>query len=128
MSKFLVLYRGGGDDSKLNPKQMDLLTKKWTKYMEKLGKSGALVDGAAVQSSAAVQIVGKAKEVKAKRAGNHASFVGGYCILQGKSIKAIQTLSMTCPHLTMTDGTIEIIPEEGERRVVDTAPEESSAA
>ncbi len=109
MSKFLVLYRGG-DGSKLTPQQNDTLTQKWEQYMEKLGKAGALVDGAAVQSSAAVQIVGKAKTIKEKRAGNHASFVGGYCILQGKSSKGIQRLSKTCPHLTMMDGTIEIIP------------------
>jgi hypothetical protein len=109
MSKFLVLYRGG-DASKLTPKQNDALMKKWGQYMEKLGKAGALVDGAAVRSSAAVQIVGKAKAIKEKRAGSHASFVGGYCILQGKSSKGIQRLSKTCPHLTMMDGTIEIIP------------------
>ena len=109
MSKFLVLYRGG-DGSKLTPQQSDTLTQKWGQYMEKLGKAGALVDGAAVQSSAAVQIVGKAKTIKEKRAGNQASFVGGYCILQGKSSKGIQRLSKTCPHVTMMDGTIEIIP------------------
>ncbi len=109
MSKFLVLYRGG-DGSKLTPTQNNTLMRKWEQYMEKLGKAGALVDGAAVQSSAAVQIVGKAKAIKEKRAGNHASFVGGYCILQGKSSKGIQRLSKTCPHLTLMDGTIEIIP------------------
>ena len=109
MSKFLVLYRGG-DGSKLTPKQNSTLMQKWGQYMEKLGKAGALVDGAAVQSSAAVQIVGKAKTIKEKRAGNHASFVGGYCILQGQSSKGIQRLSKTCPHLTLMDGTIEIIP------------------
>ena len=109
MPKFLVLYRGG-DVSKLTPKQNESLMKKWGQYMEKLGKAGALVDGAAVQSSAATQIVGKAKVIKAKRAGNHASYVGGYCVLQGKSSKAIQRLSTTCPHLTVMDGTIEIIP------------------
>ena len=42
--------------------------------------------------------------------GNHASFVDGYCLLEGKSMKALQRLSKTCPHLTMMDGTIEIIP------------------
>ena len=109
MSKFLVLYRGG-DASKLTPKQNDALMKKWGQYMEKLGKAGALVDGAAVQSSAAVQIVGKAKAIKAKRAGTGTSYVGGYTILQGKSSKGIQRLSKTFPHLTMMDGTIEIIP------------------
>jgi hypothetical protein len=109
MAKFLVLYRGG-DGSKLSPKENDTLMKKWGAYMEKLGKAGALVDGAAVESSAAVQMVGKAKVVKAKRAGNHASYVGGYCILEGKSIRGIQRLSLTCPHLTMMDGTIEILP------------------
>ncbi len=109
MSKFLVLYRGG-DGSKLTPEQNKTLMEKWTQYMEKLGKAGALVDGSEVQSSAAVQIVGKAKAIKEKRAGNHASFVGGYCILEGKSSKGIQRLSKTCPHLTMMDGTIEIIP------------------
>jgi hypothetical protein len=109
MAKFLVLYRGG-DGSKLSPKQNENLMKKWGAYMEKLGKAGALVDGAAVESSAAVQIVGKAKNVKAKRAGNHASYVGGYCILEGKTIKAVQRLSLTCPHLTVMDGTIEIVP------------------
>ena len=109
MSKFLVLYRGG-DGSKLTPKQNESLMTKWGQYMEKLGKAGALVDGAAVQSSAATQIVGKAKVIKAKRAGTLTSFVGGYCILQGKSIKGIQRLSKTCPHLTIMDGTIEIIP------------------
>lgn len=109
MAKFLVLYRGG-DGSKLSPKQNESLMKKWGAYMEKLGKAGALVDGAPVESSAAVQIVGKAKNVKAKRAGNHASYVGGYCILEGKTIKAVQRLSLTCPHLTVMDGTIEIVP------------------
>ena len=34
----------------------------------------------------------------------------GYCLLEGKSMKALQRLSKTCPHLTMMDGTIEIIP------------------
>ena len=109
MSKFLVLYRGG-DGSKLSPEQNDTLMKKWGQYLEKLVKAGALVDGAPVQSSAATQIVGKAKVIKETRAGNHASFVGGYCILRGKSIKGIQRLSKTCPHLTMMDGTIEIVP------------------
>lgn len=109
MAKFLVLYRGG-DVSKLSPKENESLMKKWGAYMEKLVKAGAMVGGAAVQSSAATQIVGKAKAVKAKRAGNHASYVGGYCILEGKSIKGIQRLSMTCPHLTVMDGTIEILP------------------
>jgi hypothetical protein len=109
MSRFLVLYRGG-DASKLSPKQNEALYKKWGQYMEKLGKSGALRDGAAVQSSAATQLVGKAKQIKEKRVGNHVSFVGGYCILEGKSMKTIQRLSKTCPHLTMMDGTIEILP------------------
>ena len=109
MSKFLVLYRGG-DASKLSPAKHKALMAKWGLYMQKLGASGALKDGAPLQSSAATQIVGKAKTVKAKRAGNSASYVGGYCVLEGKNIKAIQTLSMTCPHLTLMDGTIEIIP------------------
>ena len=109
MSRFLVLYRGG-DASKLSPKENEALTKRWGKYMEKLGKSGAMRDGAAVQSSAATRIVGKTKTVKAGRAGNHASFVGGYSILEAKSIRAVQTLSRTCPHLTMMNGTIEIVP------------------
>lgn len=109
MSKFLVLYRGG-DASKLSPKQSDALMKKWGHYMEKLAASGALKEGGPVQSSAATQLVGKAKTVKAKRAGNLTSFVGGYSILEGKNIKAIQTLSKTCPHLTLMDGTIEILP------------------
>ena len=109
MSRFLVLYRGG-DASKLSPKQHESLNKKWTHYLEKLGKSGALQDGAAVQSSAATQLIGKTKKLKEKRAGSHASFVGGYCILEGKSMRAIQTLSKTCPHLTVMDGTIEILP------------------
>ena len=109
MSRFLVLYRGG-DASKLSPKENETLFKKWGLYMEKLVKSGALKDGGPVQSSAATQLVGKAREIKEKRAGNRASFVGGYCILEGKSMKAIQRLSRTCPHLTMMDGTIEIIP------------------
>ncbi len=109
MAKFLVLYRGG-DGSKLSPKENDALMKKWGAYMEKLGKAGALVHGAPVQSSAAVQLVGKAKAVKAKRAGNSGSYVAGYCILEGKTIQAIQRLSLTCPHLTVMDGTIEILP------------------
>lgn len=54
--------------------------------------------------------MGKAKTIKAKRAGTATSYVGGYCVLEGKYIKAIQTLSKTCPHLTVMDGTIEIIP------------------
>ena len=49
-----------------------------------------------------------AKAIKEKRAGNRTSFVGGYCILQGKSSKGIQRLSRTCPHLTMMDGTIDV--------------------
>ena len=39
----------------------DALNKMWGQYMEKLGKSGI-----AVQSSAATQIVGKAKAIKVK--------------------------------------------------------------
>ena len=109
MSRFLVLYRGG-DGSKLSPKENETLMKKWGQYMEKLAKSRALKDGAPVQSSAATQLVGKAKAIKEKRAGNGSSFVGGYCVLEGKNMKAIQTLSKTCPHLTMMNGTIEIIP------------------
>ncbi len=109
MAKFLVLYRGG-DPKKLSPKQNEALYKKWGLYMEKLGKAGALVDGAPLQSSAATQLVGKAKEIKEKRAGTASTYVGGYCVLEGKSIKAIQSLSKTCPHLTIMDGTIEILP------------------
>ncbi len=109
MSRFLVLYRGG-DASKLSPKENETLYKKWRQYMERLGKAGALKDGAAVQSSAATQLVGKAKEVRERRAGNSSSFVGGYSILEGKSMKGIQRLSKTCPHLTMMNGTIEIVP------------------
>ena len=70
MSKFLVLYRGG-DGSKLTPKQNETLMRKWGRYMEKLGKAGALVDGAAVQSSAATQIVGKDKSLRL--AGDHSN-------------------------------------------------------
>ena len=109
MPKFLVLYRGG-DASTLSPKQNETLMKKWGQYMEKLAKAGAMKEGGPVRSSAATQIVGKAKAIKAKRAGNLASFVGGYSILEGKNSKAIQTLSKTCPHLTLMDGTIEILP------------------
>jgi hypothetical protein len=109
MPKFLVLYRGG-DASKLSPKQNEALMKKWGQYLEKLAKSGALKEGAPLQSSAATQIVGKAKAVKAKRAGTQTSYVGGYCLLEGKNMKAIQTLSKTCPHLSLMDGTIEILP------------------
>ena len=107
--KFLVLYRGG-DAKGLSPKENDVLFKKWQKYMEKLAKSGALQDGGPVQSSAATQLVGKARSIKEKRAGNAVSFVGGYSILEGKNMKAIQNLSKTCPHLTMMDGTIDIVP------------------
>lgn len=109
MSRFLVLYRGG-DATRLSPAQYKTLMTKWGQYMQKLGRLGALKDGAPVQSSAATQIVGKAKEIKAKRAGNRASYVGGYCVLEGKNMKAIQTLSKTCPHLTVMDATIEIMP------------------
>ena len=79
--KFLVLCRGG-DAKKLSPKENDVLFKKWQKYMEKLAKSGALQDGGPVQSSAATQLVGKARSIKEKRAGNTTSFVGGYSILE----------------------------------------------
>ncbi len=109
MARFLVLYRGG-DASKLTPKQDESLMKKWMKYMDALGKSGALQGGARVQSSAAAQIIGKEKTVKAKRAGNHASYVGGYNILEAKSMKAVQTLSKRCPHLTLENASIEILP------------------
>ena len=60
--KFLVLYRGG-DAKGLSPKENDVLFKKWQKYMEKLAKSGALQDGGPVQSSAATQLVGKARSL-----------------------------------------------------------------
>jgi hypothetical protein len=109
MPRFLVLYRGG-DASTLSPAKYKALMEKWGQYMQKLAASGALKDGAPLQSSAAVQIVGKAKTIKAKRVGNSASYVGGYCVLEGKNIKAIQTLSKTCPHLTVMDATIEILP------------------
>jgi hypothetical protein len=109
MSRFLVLYRGG-DASKLSPAQHKTLMEKWGAYMQTLAVSGALKDDGPLQSSAATQIVGKAKTMKAKRAGNSASYVGGYCVLEGKNIRAIQTLSKACPHLTLMDGTIEIIP------------------
>ena len=109
MSRFLVLYRGG-DAKKLSPKENEVLFKKWQQYMNKLAKSGALRDGAPLQSSAATQLVGKAREIKERRAGSSTSFVGGYCILEGKSMKAVQNLSKTCPHLTMMDATIEILP------------------
>ena len=109
MSRFLVLYRGG-DATGLTLKENETLYKKWGQYMDKLAKSGALKDGAPLQSSAATQLVGKAREIKERRAGTHTSFVGGYCVLEGKNMKAIHTLSKTCPHLTMMDGTIEIIP------------------
>ena len=109
MSKFLVLYRGG-DAKQLSPVQRKTLTEKWGQYMQKLGAAGALKDGAPLQSSASTQIVGKAKEIKAKRSGNSASYVGGYCALEGRNMKAIQALSKTCPHLTVMNGTIEIIP------------------
>ena len=109
MARFLVLYRGG-DPKKLSPKQNESLYQKWGQHMEKLKKAGAFVDGAPLQSSAATQLVGKAKEVKEKRAGTMSSYVGGYCVLEGKSISAIRTLSKTCPHLTIMDGTIEILP------------------
>ena len=112
MSKFLVLYRGG-DASQLSPAKHKALMEKWGQYMHKLGASGALKGGAPVQSSAATQIVGKAKTIKAKRAGNSTSYVGGYCVLEGKNMKAIQSLSKTCPHVTLMDGTIEIIPIMG---------------
>ena len=100
MSRFLVLYRGG-NASKLSPKENEILSKKWSLYREKLVKAGALKEGGRVQSSAATQLVGKAREIKEKRVGNHASFVDGYCLLEGKSMKALQRLSKTCPHLTM---------------------------
>ena len=109
MSRFLVLYRGG-DASKLSPKENEILSKKWSLYREKLVKADSLKEDGRVQSSAATQLVGKAREIKEKRVGNHASFVDGYCLLEGKSMKALQRLSKTCPHLTMMDGTIEIIP------------------
>jgi len=109
MPKFLVLYRGG-DAKDLTPKENERLFTKWGQYMEKLVKAGALKDGAQVQSSAATHIVGKAKAIKSKRVGSASTFVGGYCVLEGKNMKAIQTLSKTCPHLTMMDGTIEILP------------------
>ena len=78
--------------------------------MEKLVKSGALRGGAPLQGSEATQIVGKAKMIKSKRAGTPATYVGGYCVLEGKNMKAIQRLSKTCPHLSVMDGTIEILP------------------
>ena len=109
MSMFLVLYRGG-DATKLSPKDTATLEKKWERYMAKLRTAGALRDGAAVDSAAATQVVGKAKAIKDNRVGNHASSVGGYCLLEGKNMKAIQTLSKTCPHVTIMDGTIEILP------------------
>ncbi|MEQ1897224.1 MAG: hypothetical protein ABL971_07540 [Vicinamibacterales bacterium] len=109
MPTFLVLYRGG-DASKLSPAQNKALMDKWGQYIQKLAVLGALKGGAPVQSSAATQIIGKAKTIKAKRCGNAASYVGGYCVLEGKNMKAIQSLSKTCPHLTLVDGTIEIIP------------------
>ena len=75
MSRFLVLYRGG-DASKLSPKENEILSKKWSLYREKLVKAGALKEGGRVQSSAATQLVGKTREIKEKRVGNHASFRG----------------------------------------------------
>jgi len=54
-------------------------------------------------------MVGKAKEIRARRSGNQARDAGGYGLLEGKTMKAIQTLAKTCPHLTVMDGTIEII-------------------
>jgi hypothetical protein len=75
MPKFLVLYRGG-DASTLSPAKHKTLMEKWGQYMQKLGASGALKDGAPLQSSAAVQIVGKAKTVKAKRAGKFGQLCG----------------------------------------------------
>jgi hypothetical protein len=44
--------------------------KKWVQDMERLAKTGAFKGGGPVQSFAATQLVGKAKALKAKYAGN----------------------------------------------------------
>ncbi|HLK14586.1 MAG TPA: YciI family protein [Fimbriimonadaceae bacterium] len=107
MSEFLYLYRGSRPSG--SPEEMQQVMQKWMNWLSELGSKGHLkAPGHPLEQSGKV-VTGKARVVTDGPFAEK-DVVGGYSIVEAKSIEEATELANGCPIFDFAGGTVEVRP------------------
>lgn len=107
MTKYLYLFRGGdAQRAQLSPEAMQAHLQVWGKWMKGLAEKGQLVDGLPL-SGEGKQVKKKGKVVTDGPYAEGKEIVGGYLIVNAKSLDEAVEMSKDCP-IFEHDGEVEV--------------------
>jgi hypothetical protein len=109
MPNFLYVFRGGGmSQQKLSPQEMQQQMQKWGAWVQDLRAKGHFKAGDPLENGGKT-VRGKKKAITDGPYAEAKDLVGGYLLVEARSIDEATELSLGCPGLDV-DGTVEVRP------------------
>jgi hypothetical protein len=108
MPNFLYIFRGGGMSAKLSPQELQQQMQKWGAWIQQLRQDGHFKAGEPLENGGKV-VRGKKKAVTDGPYAEAKDLVGGFLLVEARSLEEATELSRGCPGLDV-DGTVEIRP------------------
>ncbi|MEO8590580.1 MAG: YciI family protein [Flavobacteriales bacterium] len=108
MSKYMFLFRGGMNPQTSSPEQMQANMMKWKVWMDTLASSGQMLAGEPLEGGGKL-LTGRARKITDGPFAESKEVVGGYLIVEAKSLDDATDLSKTCP-IFENDGSVEVRP------------------
>ncbi len=106
---FMYLLRGGVDDRKLSPEQMQKLTEKYMNYIQGLRDKGHFIAGEPLEEEGRVVSGERGGKVTDGPFTETKEAVGGYFLIHAQNFDEAVELSRGCPILA-NGGQIEVRP------------------
>ncbi len=108
MSKYMYLFRGGEEQrSQLSEAEMQSHMQKWVTWMDRLAKSGKLVDGSPLRKNERKVVSGSEKIVSDGPFAEGKELVGGYLIVNAEKLDDAAEIAKDCP-IFEHNGTVEV--------------------
>ena len=106
---FMYLLRGGVDDRKLSPEQMQKLTEKYMNYIQSLRDKGHFIAGEPLEEEGRVVSGERGGKVTDGPFTETKEAVGGYFLIRAEDLDEAVQLSRDCP-IFANGGEIEVRP------------------
>ena len=102
----MFLFRGGMDMKTASPEQMQANMMKWKNWMDLLTANGRMLAGEPLDGGGRV-LTGRARKITDGPFAESKEVVGGYLIVDAKTIDEAAELSNSCP-VFEHDGSVEV--------------------
>lgn len=108
MPNFLYIFRGGGMSTRQSPQELQQQMQKWGAWIQQLRQDGHFKAGEPLENGGKV-VRGKKKAITDGPYAEAKDLVGGFLLIEARSLDEATELSRDCPGLDV-DGTVEIRP------------------